>query len=55
MGIHLDESPGDNIPVLNSVPITSSDGIPDENVCETSSVFENITTLPTVTAVSFGL
>ena len=33
----------------------SSEGIPDVNVCETVSVFENITTLPTVTVVSLGL
>ena len=54
-GIHSAESPGASIPVLNSVPIISSDGIPEENVCEAVSVFENITTPPTSTVAVLGL
>ena len=40
---------------LKSVPIVSSDGTPDVNVCLTSSVFENITTPLTSTVAEFGL
>ena len=54
-GIHSAESPGASIPELNSVPITSSDGTPDEKVCDTLSVFENITTPPTLTVAVLGL
>ena len=54
-GIHSAESPGASMPVLNSVPIISSDGTPEENVCETLSVFENITTPPTSTVAVLGL
>ena len=41
--------------MLNSLPMISSDGKPDENVCETLSVFENITTLPTSIFAIFGV
>ena len=54
-GIHSAESPGASMPVLNSIPIISSDGTPEENVCETLSVFENITTPPTSTVAVLGL
>ena len=42
------------MPELNSVPITSSDGTPDVNVCLTSSVFENVTTPAISTVAVFG-
>ena len=33
----------------------SSDGTPEENVCATLSVFENITTLPTPIVTVLGV
>ena len=48
-------SPGNTSPESNTVPIISSEMVPDENVCLSESVFENITFPPTSTVTVLGM